>query len=81
MRKAISADQYAAIRQVGELREQLKAQIQDAKEALRSLKRTKQLVNETGLPANTVRQILRGRGYAGRPLTLSQRQTNGASHS
>lgn len=68
---AINSATFAAIRLVGERRAVLKATIERSEVMLEELPSPKQLALKHGVPVNTVRQILRGQGYAGRPITKS----------
>lgn len=65
----IDPKKYAAIRLVGERREVLKATIERSETLLAELPTASQLASDHNVPVNTVRQILRGRGYAGRSIT------------
>jgi hypothetical protein len=65
----ISEGAFDAIRGVAQQRAKLKATIDQHQSELEALPSAKQLAVTHGVPVNTVRQILRGQGYAGRPIT------------
>ena len=72
----IDPEKYAAIRLVGERSAVLKATIERSKCLLAELPTANQLAADHGIPVNTVRQILRGRGYAGRSMTKTVRSAS-----
>jgi hypothetical protein len=70
-RTTIAAERLAKIRQVGLERARLKAEIDRLRGDLEAMPTSIALAREHGIPVNTVRQIMLGDGYGGRPMTRS----------